>query len=347
MYRRFPALIIIIALIIQISLPATVSAGLFSVEQEIKMGKEAAQQLEKHYGLVDDPALQERVARIGAQLALTTGRPELPYSFKVLKAKDVNALSLPGGYIYLFQGLTDYMKTDEELAGVLGHELAHAVKRHAVRQTEKNMGAGLLMALLLGDKAAPLQSLVQQMLAARYSQDDERESDYYGYIYSTKAGYNPYSMIMGLEKLGELHDAPDYGMFSSHPDAQDRIGRLKGYLEKDKVHPQVVSDSQSACVVDGTWQLVPITAALDGYGPRYRAYLTAGALAKLARQPDLSGDRFILDNDDEKVTIWYDDIKVAVISGQDGVFAGTTPLDLADTYVRKLKEWAERQKQAL
>ena len=112
-------------------------AGLISKEQEIEMGRQTAMQLEAKYGVVQDYALQERVNRIGQSLVKVSERQDLEYSFKVLNSDEVNALACPGGFIYVFKGLIDYMPSDAELAGVLGHEITHVVKKHTVHQIGK------------------------------------------------------------------------------------------------------------------------------------------------------------------------------------------------------------------
>ena len=91
-------------------------AGMISVEQEIKMGKETAQSLEAKYGLSQDYNLNSRVDRIGQRLAAVCGRNDITYSFKVLNCDEVNALACPGGFIYVFKGLMNYMPSDTELA---------------------------------------------------------------------------------------------------------------------------------------------------------------------------------------------------------------------------------------
>ena len=103
--------------------------------------------LENHYGLVQDDEIQDRVNRIGQKLLQNGTRPGLTYTFKVLNTPDVNALACPGGFIYVYKGLLDYMTSDDELAAVLGHEIGHIEKRHTVHQMEQQMALSLLTLL--------------------------------------------------------------------------------------------------------------------------------------------------------------------------------------------------------
>ncbi len=116
------------------NIPASAEAGMISKEQEIDMGKSTGAQLEAQYGLSQDYLLQEKVTRVGQRLAAVCGRKDIEYTFKVLNSNEINALACPGGFIYVFKGLLDYMPSDAELAGVLSHEITHVVDKHTVHQ---------------------------------------------------------------------------------------------------------------------------------------------------------------------------------------------------------------------
>ncbi|SDF78129.1 M48 family metallopeptidase [Sporolituus thermophilus] len=345
--RKIVGFVLMLVLAFGLAGPAPAEAALISTKEEISIGRDVAKELEKKYGLADDPALQERIAQIGARLVAVCDRKELPYTFKVLNSKEVNALALPGGFIYVFKGLVDYMPSDDELAGVLGHELGHVVKRHSVRQMEKSLAVSLIFGAILGDRAAVLQNLAYNAIMAGYSRDDEREADYLGYLYSTRAGYSPYSMIMGMQKLADLEKKPSYGIFSSHPEPEARLGRLQAYIKKDNIRPQVIVTDKGAQVVDGAWQLPAFLSSYNNYKPVYRAYFTAGALYQVARRyPELSGDYFYLTSDDTNMTVYYDEMAITTLTPADAASHGQDLAAFAEDYVLKLREWAERRRTA-
>lgn len=151
----------------------SVEAGMISQEQEIEMGHKTAISLEAKYGLSQDKQLQERVNNIGQKLAAVSGRNDLQYTFKVLNSNEVNALACPGGFVYVFKGLIDYMPTDTELAGVLGHEVGHVAKKHTVNAIEKQMWTSLILLAATRGQGLGLVQAAQQALFAGYSRTDE------------------------------------------------------------------------------------------------------------------------------------------------------------------------------
>lgn len=340
--RRIIVLVVCFAFIINLAaLPKAEAGSLISKDQEISIGRDVAKQLEKQYGLVDDPALQERVNRIGQSLVAVCDRKDLPYSFKVLNSKEVNAMAAPGGYVYVFKGLIDLMPSDDELAGVIGHEVGHVVARHTVKQMEKSLGIGILFGVIFGDRGLMLQNLAFNAIMAGYSRDDEREADRLGFMHSYKAGYNPYSMMIGLQKLSEMDQKYHYDLFSDHPEGRARVALVQKYMDEAKIKPQaiVLEDGKGAQVVDGDWKLPPIYASYDGYKAQYRAEFAAGSLYRLSQLADYSSDKFITDSDGTNCTIYYDDQKVITLTPEDAATTGISVMDLAGTYIQTIKEW--------
>jgi len=284
------------------------------------------------------------VAQIGANLVAVSDRKDLPYTFKVLKSKEVNALALPGGFIYVFQGLIDYMPSDEELAGVLGHELGHVVKRHTVRQMEKSLTMGFLFGFIFGDRGVFLQNLAYNALLADYSREDEREADRLGFVHSYKAGYNPYSMLLSMQKLADMENKPSYGLFSSHPEPGPRVALVKKYISQAGVYPQAAIEGETARVVQGEWTLPAFRVSYDNYKPFYRAYFAAGSLYRAAQAPEFSTDRFVLSDEGNVVRIYYEDRLITTISEQDASAAQMDLANLAGLYLDSLRQWSGRLK---
>ncbi len=321
-------------------------AGIFtmSTKDEIKNGKNYARQLEKKFGLVQDLELQERVARIGDRIAAVSDRKDVPYTFKVLNGKDVNAMALPGGYIYVFKGLIDYMPSDEELAGILAHEVGHVAKRHIAKQVEKAMNMQVAAILLHAERLGIFGNLIEMAIMQGYSREDEREADQLGFIYSLRAGYNPYGMLMGLQKLNQLDPTGESDIFSSHPDSQSRVDAIEAQMREAGIQPRVIRGEKSAEIADDGLKLPPLYATYRGNKPYYRACLAAGTLYQLAKIPEFSGDYFILDSDGTYITVLYDTRPVITLTPQDAIANGTALEELANEYVLALKTWADRRK---
>lgn len=316
-------------------------------QEEIKMGREVAMQLEAQYGVVHDDDLQERVERIGQSLVKQCARQDLHYTFKVLNTNDVNALSLPGGFVYVFKGLIDFMPSDDELAGVLGHEIGHIVKRHSVHQIEQQLALSLLTivaGVASGDPGAGmmLASTASQVLMAGYSRADEREADEQGFMLTNKAGYNPYSMYVTMCKLNDLakeQGNPGYGVFSSHPEPEVRMAKTMKALDAMHITPIVTLEKDgSAIVKDGKWQY-EFYRTVGSDKPEYRARLMSGALYLAKKRGIVDETRFITIDNDGYTDVYYDDIRVVRLYDADNMGLPTLS-DYAGEVAAKLQLWA-------
>ena len=333
-------------------------AGLISEKQELEMGKAAAEQIEARYGVINDMEIAERVDRIGQSLVDVCGRKNIKYSFKVLNTDDVNALACPGGYIYVFKGLLDYMPSDAELAGVLGHEIGHVVKRHTVHQLEKNMWTQLAAILAgaatgNGDVLA-MGMVVGDALAAGYSRADESAADREGFAYTVKAGYSPYAMLVTMHKLQELaleYGNPGWGIFDSHPDPEQRIRNMYKMMDPLKMTPSPVSNTDGTASVKESfgnsskdiWEF-RIAAAAGGNKPLYRAELLAGALYQVRQKERIEPTHFIVFETNDKAEIYYEDIQVHTVWRQDAVgFADTG--GYAAYCVNCFRDWTDKVNQ--
>lgn len=324
-----------------------IHAAMISTKQEIELGSKVAQDLEKKHGLVNDQELQDRINTIGQRLVLVSERKDIKYSFKVLDSEEVNALAVPGGFIYVFKGLVDYMPTEEELAGVLGHEITHVVKKHSVNQMEKNLwtrALTMLAAVISGNSSvANLAPYLGEAIMAGYSRKDERQADDIGFQYLIKANYNPYAMYVAMSKLNDLPDKGSYGIFSSHPDSQDRLRSAKMKADALKISQKVVREGEKYKVVDGTYSFT-VGATVDSTKSEYRAYLLAGGLYNVVKQdknPD--ADKFISLSFKNRMDIYYDDIYLYSIYNQDISGDEESLDDAANAWIHKFRNWANKR----
>ena len=333
-------------------------AGMISEKQEIEMGKATARQIEARYGVLNDPQITDRVNRIGQSLVDVCGRKNLTYTFKVLNTEDVNALACPGGFIYVFKGLVDYMPSDAELAGVLGHEIGHVVKRHTVHQLEKNMWtqlAAILAGVASGNgDVLAMGMVVGDALAAGYSRADESAADREGFAYTVKAGYSPYAMLVTMHKLQELaaeYGNPGWGIFDSHPDPAQRIRNMYKLMDPLKITPSPVLGTDGIASVEETfgnskevWSF-DIAAAAGGNKPMYRAELLAGSLYQVRQKDKIEPSHFIVFESNDKAEIYYEDIQLYTVYKQDAAGFDGIGACAADC-VERFREWAEKVNRA-
>ena len=317
-------------------------AGMISLEDEIKMGRETAQSLEAKYGLSQDYYLNERVDRIGQRLAAVCGRNEITYSFKVLNSNEVNALACPGGFIYVFKGLLDYMPSDTELAGVLGHEVGHVAKKHTVHSIEKQLWTSLILLAATRGQGLGLVQAAQQALFAGYSRTDERGADKEGVNNTIKAGFNPYAMLITVQKLDDLSKqggGANYGLFSSHPEPEERVKRVLKQLKEYNIHPDVtVVDDNHATVTEGNWRF-DINQSIGNTKAKYRAYMLAGGLWNVRQRGKINPNYFVVYDNGSYAHIYYDDIQVLTLYTQDAGAGGSAGA-YASACVDMLREWA-------
>ncbi|MFL6201322.1 MAG: M48 family metalloprotease [Thermoanaerobaculia bacterium] len=210
-------------------------------EQEIAMGREADQQIVQSLGLYDDKDVQAYVSRLGKELAASSERPNLPWTFRVVDDPVVNAFALPGGYVYVTRGLMTHLTSEAELASVIGHEIGHVTGRHSVEQMSKAQLAqiGLIAGMVLKPELAQFGDLAQTglgLLFLKYSRDDEREADDLGLRYMSRDKYDPREMVGVFEVLRRVSEAEGNGRIpgwmSTHPTPENRIGRISEQVAK-------------------------------------------------------------------------------------------------------------------
>lgn len=214
--------------------------SMYSTDKEVSIGDSLSRQIEKEYIMIKDPGLNARLQRVGEKITAVCDRKELIYRFRVIedkKDKDmVNAVSLPGGYIYVFVNLLKVADTDDELAAVVGHEVGHVVARHAIKRLQAIWGYNILSVLAMGtrnpDVAQGAQYAYVQLMMG-YSQEDELLADKLGTRYAKRAGYNPDAMITFLKKLKKREKKEEpraLTYFRTHPFIAERVKATKEEL---------------------------------------------------------------------------------------------------------------------
>jgi predicted Zn-dependent protease len=254
--------------------------SLMSEAQEIEYGRQADVEIRREMGVYDDPELQRYVAGIGDRLASLSHRPHLPWSFTVVDQQAVNAFALPGGFIYLTRGILPYLNDEAELAGVLGHEIAHVTARHAAEQTTRAGlgGIGLAVLGIFVPETRPFEDLTSTALGLaflKYGRDDERESDRLGMEYAARGGWDPAGVPAFLATLARIDALGQRGVpnwLSTHPEPAERVveaqpvaaklsGPDAGSLNRDqfldRIRGIVVGDKPSDGIVRGNRFLHP------------------------------------------------------------------------------------------
>ncbi|HEY2380380.1 MAG TPA: M48 family metalloprotease [Terriglobia bacterium] len=208
-------------------------------EEEAQIGAQVSANVRQKYGVVQDPEIHKYVALVGTTLAHRT-ESTVTWHFIVLDTDGVNAFAAPGGYIHITRGALSLLKNESELAGVLGHELIHVTKRHAINSLRATKGSQFAQQKTgVKDDPALIQRMADELtkiVLAGYGRDQELESDSQGFALAAKAGYDP----AGLRKfLGALNDRnkdsqAKQGLFASHPEMQERLDKLDAAITKDK-----------------------------------------------------------------------------------------------------------------
>jgi predicted Zn-dependent protease len=217
--------------------------NIVSEQQELAIGQQSHEQVVKQFGIYDEkPELSRLVNEIGQRIASTSERPQLPWRFTVLDTPMINAMALPGGYIYITRGMLEQINSEDELAGVLGHEIAHVTARHSAQQISRSQLAQLGMvigAVAAGPQAAQaygqLAELGVALLFQRYSRAQESQADLLGTGYIAEASYNPQGaerMLMALQRLSRNDTSGLERYFQSHPDPAKRVQDVRKKVQE-------------------------------------------------------------------------------------------------------------------
>lgn len=243
MIRRLVTLALVIALF-SAAIPAPALA--LSTSGEIQLGKQADADIVQGNVIETDPLMIRWVNSISERLWTQVARKDVPYNFKIIDSSTINAFSTLGGYLYLDEGLLDFVQSDDELAGVIGHETGHIERRHVVTMNAKAQGINLLFAIasLFSPLIYRFGQIAQAGLLAKLTRVDELQADQYGLLLMSRAGYDPEAMVTFMQHLGSLDKSrPDLinKYLADHPEPDKRVGHLMGYEQLD---PTKVTDEQ-------------------------------------------------------------------------------------------------------
>jgi len=223
-----------------LALTMTLAACGISQQQEVAMGEDYARQINAQLPIVGDPEVNRYINLLGNQIASRTSRADLDWRFYVVDSREVNAFAVPGGFIYVNRGLIERTTRMDELAGVLGHEIGHVVRRHSIEQMEKAQGAnvGVTLACVLtsicnsGVAQAGI-NIAGGAIFARFSRQDELEADQEAIANTVRASISPQGIVTMFQKLIEERRTRPSGVegwFATHPLEEDRIAAAQASI---------------------------------------------------------------------------------------------------------------------
>jgi beta-barrel assembly-enhancing protease len=211
--------------------------NLYSLQREIALGKQAAMEVEKTAKMINDPVVTEYVNRVGQNLVRNSDA-KVPFTIKVIDSDEINAFALPGGFFYVNSGLILRADEEAELAGVMGHEIAHVAARHGTKTATKGeiMQWASIPLILLGPGGWAGYGLYEGLNLAipmsylKFTRDNEREADFLGLQYMYKAGYDPNAFVSFFETIEaeeRRHPGSIPKIFSTHPPTPDRVQKAQ------------------------------------------------------------------------------------------------------------------------
>ena len=261
--------------------------NIFSVDQDVEIGKQSALQVNKQLPMMNDAAAQQYVSALGARLVAQAPGPKFNYQFKVANLSDLNAFALPGGFVYVHRGLLEQVRTEGELAGVMAHEIAHVALRHPTNQASKaylaQAGLGVLGGLLGGRSGSSSTGQIvnaiggfgMNTLFLKFSRSIESQADVAGSQIMARAGYDPIEMAHFFNYMAQKagSDPSKVARFlSDHPAPADREARVR----------------QEASLLGALHRTAPI-GSLAAIQTRLRRYPAAPTTAQLAGNTSNTG----------------------------------------------------------
>lgn len=298
----------------------------FSEEQEKSMGKQYSDELKTKLDLVQDSFVQSYINQIGQKLAQNSLRPDIGYEFQVVNTGEINAFALPGGYIYINRGLINTAGSESEVAGVIGHEIAHVVGRHSTNQMSKQllltglvMGAGIGVGAKSerwGEIISALGGVGVALTSMKFSRDHERQADRLGMATMVQSGYDPGGMISMFQRLNAesmKKGSTAMAFMSTHPLPAERVKNMEAEvrsqyasaasLTKTTRSFDLVKERMAAMPMPPPQQEKTLSAALASLDQDGRGQAAGGAAAAPASKPVYTGRKALALPGD---TAWLD-----------------------------------------
>ncbi len=224
-----------------------------STQAEIALGQSEDQQIVAGSVMETDPLLNAYVQGVAGNLWNQVARKDLPYNVKIIKDSQINSFATMGGFVYVNEGLIDFVQSDDELASVIGHETGHIERRHVITTNSKAQILNVLFGLasMFSPIIYEFGGLAEAGLMAKIERGDELQADRYGLQLMSRAGYDPESMVTMMAHLGVLQDEHSDAIskyLQDHPDPSARVAHLMGYPELD---PSTVTPSQELVQASG------------------------------------------------------------------------------------------------
>lgn len=276
--RRALGGVLAVALLVSLRAAGAPAAQWPPVQDEVKLGSQIAKDIESHYRLVTNPTQIEQITRVSDALTKVVERQDLTYHFKIIDVPVANALSLPGGWVYITAGMMKFVRSDNELAAVLAHELTHVNHHHYYVRAEraKHLNPAILIAAALSVLARSPGPLIGVELAAQgamsdYQRDLEQEADLGGVAYLAATHYSPVAMLTLMEHLADAErysgQPTDLGIYQDHPVTVDRVAYIRADLLRRGI-PIVRRPSEGYLRItldpDPPAEKQPVTIRVDG-----------------------------------------------------------------------------------
>ena len=229
----------------------------YSISDDIKLGQQAAAEVEQQMPLLRDPAAEDLVGKVGRRLVAAIPpefqHPEFRYTFKVVNARDINAFALPGGYMYVNRGMIEAARNEGEMAGVMAHELSHVALRHGTAQATKAqsakfqlpaLGGAILGAIIGGGLGSVVAQGSQAALGTyflKFSREYETQADVLGAQIMARAGYDPRDLANMFRTIEQQSGGGGGGFFSDHPSPANRYQRIMQEAAMLRVNPSAAT----------------------------------------------------------------------------------------------------------